>query len=317
MINGKCDKLNQTFAWRYDKSRTNVAHKVHLVENDKGDLAHHLGAAKEHVAQNLGGHDQARGVRRQIIVARHEADVAKLLAELAILLIRQCLDGRRVQDALLVAQRHAAREKEKPRTHQGEYPSKEADKTANENTSPPRRGVHGWRSLAPDGVFTDRRLARRRVRGDQHIFAALETHDCLALERVEREFVRLGGRGQRLVLKRDGRGVGDTRLDLDVRARVQPRCGSQRSMHDGRGYWRRCMIGRGRCRRRGRRGWSIHSLRVIRWTDCIQRGWVPSVGISRGADDSNLRNDGRGATMNIGGSLYIVVSNIAISVERF
>ena len=71
------------------------AHAAHLVEDDPLDLAHDLRAAVEHRAENLGGHHEARGVDVDGHVARHQPHVAKLLLELAVLLIRERLRAER------------------------------------------------------------------------------------------------------------------------------------------------------------------------------------------------------------------------------
>jgi hypothetical protein len=88
------------------RERTLVAHVVDFVKDDPGHLAHDLGAAVEHVAQNLGGHHQAGRARVYGRVAGHQADVLELLQQLAVLLVRQRFDGRGVDHALLVAKRH-------------------------------------------------------------------------------------------------------------------------------------------------------------------------------------------------------------------
>jgi len=81
-----------------------VAHVVHLVEDDPLHLAHHLAPAVEHRAQDLRRHHEAARVHVDGHVAREQAHVAELLLELAVLLVGQRLDRRRVDHALLLAQ---------------------------------------------------------------------------------------------------------------------------------------------------------------------------------------------------------------------
>ncbi len=57
----------------------------------------------------LCGHDEAGRRRVDGHVARHEPDVSELLEQLAVLLVAQRLDRRRVDDALLVTQGHRDR----------------------------------------------------------------------------------------------------------------------------------------------------------------------------------------------------------------
>lgn len=49
-------------------------------------------------------HDEAVGVGVECDVARHQADVGEHLGEFAVFLVAEGLDGRRVNDALVVAQ---------------------------------------------------------------------------------------------------------------------------------------------------------------------------------------------------------------------
>ena len=72
-----------------------------LVEDDPGHLAHDFGAAVQHGAQDLGGHDQTAGGGVDGDVARHQADVAELSFEVAVLLVAEGLDGAGVDDALV------------------------------------------------------------------------------------------------------------------------------------------------------------------------------------------------------------------------
>lgn len=82
-----------------------VTHVVNLIEDHPAHLAHDLAAAVQHVPQDLGGHDQARGRGIDGHIARDQTDVLELVGELAELLVGQSLDGRSVDDALLGGQR--------------------------------------------------------------------------------------------------------------------------------------------------------------------------------------------------------------------
>ncbi len=86
-----------------------VPHVVDFVEDEPLDLAHNLRAAVQHRPQNLRRHDEARRVRVDSDVAGHQANVAELLEQVAVLLVGQRLDRRRVNNALLVAQGHRDR----------------------------------------------------------------------------------------------------------------------------------------------------------------------------------------------------------------
>jgi len=79
---------------------------VNFVEYNPRYFFQDFGAAVEHSAENLGGHDETRGVRGERDVAGHEADVGELLAELTVLLVAEGLERGRVDDALPVAEGH-------------------------------------------------------------------------------------------------------------------------------------------------------------------------------------------------------------------
>lgn len=87
-----------------DDASLAVAHVVHLVEDDPGDLFGDLGAAVEHAAEDLGGHHETGRVLVLRDVAGDQADVFEDLAELSVLLVAQGLDRRGVDHALLVAE---------------------------------------------------------------------------------------------------------------------------------------------------------------------------------------------------------------------
>ena len=82
-----------------------AAEHVHLVEDDPLDLAHQSRAGEDLQPQYLGGHDEAARVLVDGDVARDEADVAEEQLQLAVLLVGQRLDRRRVDHALAVPER--------------------------------------------------------------------------------------------------------------------------------------------------------------------------------------------------------------------
>ena len=86
-----------------------IAHVVHFVENDPRHFLHDLGAAIEHAAKNLRRHDKTRGSRVDANVASHQANVFELFVQIAILLVGQRFDRRRVDDALAFLERHGNR----------------------------------------------------------------------------------------------------------------------------------------------------------------------------------------------------------------
>ena len=82
-----------------------AAEHVHLVEDDPLDLAHQSRAGEDLQPQYLGGHYEAARVLVDGDVARDEADVAEEQLQLAVLLVGQRLDRRRVDHALAVPER--------------------------------------------------------------------------------------------------------------------------------------------------------------------------------------------------------------------
>jgi hypothetical protein len=83
-----------------------AAEQVHLVEDDPLDLAHQGRAGESLQPQYLGGHDEAARVLVDGDVACDETDVAEEQLQLAVLLVRQRLDRRRVDHALAVSEGH-------------------------------------------------------------------------------------------------------------------------------------------------------------------------------------------------------------------
>lgn len=99
--------MEEDHAFLPDNAALLVAHVVDLVEDDPLDFAHDLAAAVEHVPQDFRRHDQARCARVDRHVTGHQTNVAELLVELSVLLVRQRLDRRRVYDTLAVSERHS------------------------------------------------------------------------------------------------------------------------------------------------------------------------------------------------------------------
>mmetsp|Transcript_8957 Transcript_8957/g.23121 ORF Transcript_8957/g.23121 Transcript_8957/m.23121 type:complete len:409 (-) Transcript_8957:529-1755(-) len=89
-----------------DDTAVTISHVVHLVKHYPSHLTANLRSAVEHGPQDLGGHDHARGVWVDRHISRHQADVLELVLQVAVLLITQGLDGRRVDDSLFVPQCH-------------------------------------------------------------------------------------------------------------------------------------------------------------------------------------------------------------------
>jgi hypothetical protein len=79
---------------------------VDLVKDDELDVADDVCAFVEHRAEDLRRHDEQRSRRVDAHVASDDANVAKRVFELAVLLIWERLDGGGVNHARAVAQRH-------------------------------------------------------------------------------------------------------------------------------------------------------------------------------------------------------------------
>ena len=124
-----------------------VAHVVALVEHDVGEPLQ--GAGVEHVAEDLGRHDQERRARVDLDVPGQDADLGhpELPAEVGVLLVGERLERRRVGDPLLPGQRLV------------------------------------------DGELGDQRLAGAGRGGDDHRRALEDRPDGRDLEVVERERV--------------------------------------------------------------------------------------------------------------------------------
>ena len=80
---------------------------VHLVEHGVAQPVERRGARVDHVAQHLGGHHHDRRVTVDHVVAREQADVVGAVHadEIAVLLVRQCLQGRGVEGLLARVER--------------------------------------------------------------------------------------------------------------------------------------------------------------------------------------------------------------------
>ena len=134
-----------------DRPAEPVGEVVHLVHDDEPEALQGRRARVEHVAQDLGGHDDHGCVAVDRRVAREQADLVGAVAadQVRVLLVGERLDGRRVE-------RLAAR-----------------------------------REREVDRELPDHGLARAGRRGDQHAAAPLERLARVDLEVVEREAQQL------------------------------------------------------------------------------------------------------------------------------
>ena len=82
-----------------DRTTEPVGEVVHLVHDDERQVEQGARAGVEHVAQHLGGHDDHGSLTVDGVVAGEQTDVllAVALHEVAVLLVRQRLDGRGVE----------------------------------------------------------------------------------------------------------------------------------------------------------------------------------------------------------------------------
>ncbi len=83
-----------------------VGEVVHLVHDHMAEAEEGLRAGVEHVPQHLGGHHDHRGVGVDAVVAGEQADLlgAVTAAQVGVLLVRQRLDGGRVEALLALLQ---------------------------------------------------------------------------------------------------------------------------------------------------------------------------------------------------------------------
>jgi hypothetical protein len=72
-----------------------------FIVDDPRDLTHDLRSTVEHRPQNLGRHNETGRRRVDGDVSSHESDVAKLGEDVSVLLVRERLNGTRVDDPLL------------------------------------------------------------------------------------------------------------------------------------------------------------------------------------------------------------------------
>ncbi len=84
-----------------------VLEVVDLVEHDEAQVLE-VPAGVDHVAEDLGGHHDHLGVSVDAVVAREQADSVGAVAphQVAVLLVRQGLDRRRVEDPAVVLGQH-------------------------------------------------------------------------------------------------------------------------------------------------------------------------------------------------------------------
>ena len=68
---------------------------VYLIEDDKLHIANEVRAFVKHAAQNLGRHDEAVRLWIDLYIAREDAHGGRreCLFEVAVLLVRECLNG--------------------------------------------------------------------------------------------------------------------------------------------------------------------------------------------------------------------------------
>ncbi|MDQ0989938.1 hypothetical protein QFZ74_001166 [Streptomyces sp. V3I7] len=79
-----------------------VGEVVHLVHDHVAEAEEGLGTGVQHVPQDLGGHHDDRSVGVDAVVAGEEADLVRAVAaaQVGVLLVRQRLDGCRVEALL-------------------------------------------------------------------------------------------------------------------------------------------------------------------------------------------------------------------------
>ena len=82
---------------------------MHLVEHDPLHLPNYVPTSVQHRPKHLRRHHDARTVRIDGRVARHQSHVAKLFAQFAKLLITQRLERRRVDHSLFISKCHRNR----------------------------------------------------------------------------------------------------------------------------------------------------------------------------------------------------------------
>lgn len=75
-----------------------IIHVMDLIKDHPLQINESLRSPIEHGPQDLRGHDQTRGLRRYLDIARDQTNVVKSRLELAELLIGQSLDRRCVND---------------------------------------------------------------------------------------------------------------------------------------------------------------------------------------------------------------------------
>ena len=130
-----------------DRAAVGVLEEVDLVEDHATQVGEGRRPRIEHVAEDLGGHDDHRGVTPDDVVAREEAHPGwtQPAGQVAELLVGECLEGRRVEGAAPL----------------GEGPV--------------------------DGVFGDDGLAAGRRGGHEYGAPAVDGLDGVLLEGIQRE----------------------------------------------------------------------------------------------------------------------------------
>ncbi len=94
-----------------DRSPEPVLEVVDLVQDHELDPIETARTGIDHVAENLGRHDDDVGVAIDYVVAREESNLLGpvLVGQITELLVREGLDGSRVEDPLAVCQRFVDR----------------------------------------------------------------------------------------------------------------------------------------------------------------------------------------------------------------
>jgi hypothetical protein len=72
-----------------DRASLFIVDVMHLVEDDPFDISDSGRVVVEHLLEDLGRHDQARGIIVQLNVACQHANVSKLELEVTVLLVRK------------------------------------------------------------------------------------------------------------------------------------------------------------------------------------------------------------------------------------
>ena len=83
-----------------------ISHVMDFIKYNPADLSGDLGASVQHGAQDLRGHDEARGIRINCDVTGHETNIRKFFTEIPILLITKRFNRSSVYNSLFVGKTH-------------------------------------------------------------------------------------------------------------------------------------------------------------------------------------------------------------------